>query len=335
MKLMNFEHLFLTTHRPDVIETSDGERFSLTDEPFTYFADNDGGVRPSDGSIGGTEHTYESYHLGNKYWQENVNSSSAGHISIMLPLTEDTDASVYVDVYNSTMLGMTGCDDIGGSPTGEPFYYGLGGGEWTGPVYVNFLPKNVSHVKAEHLDLDIKLSVPESNLGQMFEESDIKYELKADEDYVEEFEGPSFLVNSYNPLVSSSFSYLIYNNSIADPNLFVVASRTGRPEAYTVQAYFNWLSKIRKVYTKTLIPFGNYVRTRPFSNVRCYLKSPEVGVNELLVVRDSWDVKTDRHTVTAVEDHDLEVGVVNTVDVFEIPRMARADRYNLPTAVKK
>ena len=334
MKLMNNEHLFLTPHRYDVIETSDGERFSLTDEPFSFYTDNHGGVYPA-GDTQGTEHTYQSYHLGNKYWQSNVNSSSAGQISIMLPLTDDTDASVYVDVYNSTMLGMTGCDDIGGSPTGSPFYYGLGGGEWTGPVYVNFLPKNVSHVKAEHLDLDIDMSVPESNLGQMFAESDIQYKIESDNDYVEEFEGNSFLVNSYNPLVSNSFSYLIYNNNIANPNLFIVASRSGRPESFVVQAYYNWLSKIRKVYTKTLIPFGNYVRTRPFSNVRTYLRSPEVGRNELLVVKDSWDVKTDRHSVTAVEDQDLEVGVVSTVDVFEIPRMARAERYNLPTAVKK
>lgn len=332
-KLMNNEHLFHTEHRYDVIETSDGENFSLSDEPFTFYTDNNGGVYEEGDS--GTEHTYQSYHLGNKYWQDNIYSSSAGQISIKLPQIEDSNASVYVDVYNSSMLGMTGCDDIGGAFTGEPFYYGLGGGEFTGNVYVNFLPKNISHVKAEHLNLDIDISVPESNLGQMFQESDIKYELESEEDYVEEFEGPSFLVNTFNPLVASSFSYLIYNNNIANPDLFTVNYRLGRPEAYTVQAYFNWLSKIRKIYTKTLVPYPNYVRTRPFSNVRCFLKSPEVGTNELLVVRDTWDVKTDRHTVTAVEDHDLEVGVVSTVDVIEIPRMARAERYNLPTAHNK
>lgn len=331
LKLMNNEHLFLTEHRYDVIETSDGERFSLNDEPFSFYTDNNGGVYP-DGTQG-TEHTYQPYRLGNKYWQENVYSSSSGQMSIMLPLIDDSNVSVFVDVYNSTMLGMTGCDDIGGSFTYNPFYYGLGGGEFTGSVYVNFLPKNLSHVKAEHLNLDINISVPESNLGQMFQESDIKYELDSDNDYIEEFEGPSFLVNSYNPLVASSFSYLIYNNSVADPNLFIVASRSGRPESYTVQAYFNWLSKIRKIYTKTLIPETG--RTRPFANVRCYITSPEVGSNELLVVKDTWDVKTNRHTVTAVEDQNLEVGVVSTVDVFEIPRRARADRYNLPTATKK
>ena len=330
-KLMNNEHLFHTEHRYNMIETSDGSNYSLADEPFTYYTDNNGGVYPAD-STQGDEHTYQSYHLGNQNWQNNVNDSSDGHLEIFLPQIDDTSATVYVDVYNSTMLGMTGCDDIGGSFTGESFYYGLIGGEFTGLVYVNFLPKNISHVKAEHLDLDIELSVPESNLGQMFEESDIKYELNSNQDYVEEFEGPSFLVNTYNPLVASSFSYLVFGNTIADPNLFLVAGKTGRPESYTVQAYFNWLSRIRKIYTKTLVPETG--RTRPFGTVRCYITSPEVSDNELLVVKDSWDVKTNRHTITAVEDNNLEVGTVSAVDVFEIPRMARAERYNLPTAKK-
>lgn len=360
MKLMNGEQLFHNNMRYNVIETADGERYSLTDEQFTYITDEAGGVCETEVS-GSSTHYLDVYRDESKDWYKWLDNCSEGNLSIKLPSLNMVNASVICEVFNSTLLGSTGNDTTLPGPFTELVKYKV---EGTGRYYddsleryvtftmnnsnvvdygivkaltttVKFLPYNVTYVKAEHLNLDISVTVPESNLGQMFNESDIKYELNSDNDYVEEFEGPSFLVNSYNPLVASSFSYLVFGNTVADPNLFIVNSRSGRPEAYTVQAYFNWLSKIRKIYTKTLIPYPNYVRTRPFSNVRCYLKSPEVGTNELLVVKDSWDVKTDRHTVTAVEDQDLEVGTVGTVDVIEIPRMARADRYNLPTAKKK
>ena len=349
-KLMNGEQVYHNELNYDMIissadanyETLSPVRYYLGNEEKKIYLDSDGGV---------VEEETNDYILCRPYFKEDnawytwIADCSEGNLSIKLPYIEDAAATVYVDIYNSSLLGMTGND---GAVTGVdvehyfPFYYTLSDTTETTPNFkeiekccATFMPSNISHIKAEHLDLEVGISVPESNLGQMFSESDIKYELNSNQDYVEEFEGPSFLVNSFNPLVASSFSYLIYNNAIADPNLFIVASRTGRPEAFVVQAYFNWLSKIRKIYTKTLIPYPNYVRTRPFSNVRCYLKSPEVGTNELLVVKDSWDVKTDRHTVTTVEDQDMEVGVVSNVDVIEIPRMARAERYNLPTAIRK
>lgn len=347
-KLMNGEQLYHNDMRYDMIQCSSDRtypgrapiRYALGTEEKKIYLDNNGGVVDEDDA--------KDYILCRPYvkednpWYSWIADCSEGNMSIILPHIDDPGATVYVDIYSSSLLGMTGND---GSVTGAvvdhyfPFYYTLYDTVETTPdfkeieeCYARFMPANVSHIKAEHLDLSISISVPESNLGQMFQESDIKYELESDNDYIDEFEGPSFLVNTYNPLVASSFSYLIYNNSVADPNLFIVASRSGRPEAYTVQAYFNWLNKIRKIYTKTLVPED---RTRPFANVRCYLKSPEIGSNELLVVRDTWDVKTNRHTVTAVEDQDLEVGVVSTVDVIEIPRMARAERYNLPTATKQ
>lgn len=324
-KLMNFEHLFHTDQRYNLIETGNGHTYSLNGEVYKYYTDNNGYVYESEN---GTAHEFQPYNGG---LFSDVIECSDGYISIQLPQVSDTTNVIVVDIYNSSMLGMTGSGDVGGSYTGSPFYYANGGGEYTGAVYIDYLPINLTYVKGEHVDLDIEVTVPKSNLGQVFSESDIKYELNSNNDYVEEFGGPSFQVNTYNELVSSSFSYLIYNNAYADPTLFTLSSYTGRPESYTVQAYFNWLSKIRKIYTKTLVPVA---KSRPFSNVRCYLKSPEVGSNELLVVKDSWDVKTNRHTVTAVEDNDLEVSTVGTVDVMEIPRRARAERWNLPTAQK-
>lgn len=333
LRMMNGEQVFHTDHRYNVIETSDHERYTLNEEDLVYYTDEVGGVTDREVS-GGQTNTFTPYNDEAQEWYRWIDNCSEGSLSILFPEVSDMGATVVMDIYNSELLGTTGASSTELRSRQETIWFkdpdNLVRNYQT---TVLFVPHNTTYIKAEHLDLDISLSVPESNLGQMFNESDIKYELNSNQDYVEEFEGPSFLVNTFNPLVASSFSYLIYNNTIADPNLFIVNSRTGRPEAYTVQAYFNWLSKIRKIYTKTLIPEGG--RTRPFANVRCYLKSPEVGTNELLVVKDTWDVKTNRHTITAVEDQDLEVGVVSTVDVIEIPRRARADRYNLPTATKK
>lgn len=332
MRMVNGEQLFNQEHRYNVIETADDERYTLGEEPYVYYLDEVGGVTEREMS-GGSTVTYEIYRDESKEWYKWIDKCSDGSISVLLPEVDDMGATIVMEIYNSSLLGTTGASSTELRNTQENIWFkdpdNLVRNYYT---TVLFLPHNVSYVKAEHLNLDISVSVPESNLGQMFDESDIKYELNSNQDYVEEFEGPSFLVNTYNPLVASSFSYLVFGNTIADPNLFIVAGQTVRPEAYTVQAYFNWLSKIRKIYTKTLVPEMN--RTRPFANVRCYITSPEVGNNELLVVKDTWDVKTNRHTVTAVEDQDLEVGTVGTVDVIEIPRMARAERWNLPTASK-
>lgn len=356
-KMMNGETLYHTDFQYDLIETSDGSTYSLTDENYQYYLDEAGGVTEQHVS-GGTDPFFPPYASEENTWYRWIDSCGIGKLSIKLPQIDLLNAQVYCEICNSTLLGSTGGNSTQPGPVAENVMYKIEGsgqyydddqgryvtitmsnsnvdnyGDVRGfSAYVRYIPANATYVKGEHLDLDIQVTVPESNLGQMFDESDIQYELNSNQDYVEEFTGPSFRVNTYNPLVNSSFSYLIYNNTFADPDLFVVNSITGRPESYTVQAYFNWLSKIRKVYTKTLVPVA---KTRPFANVRCYLKSPEVGTNELLVVKDSWDVKTNRHTVTAIEDNNLEVISVGTVDVLELPRRARAERWNLPTATRK
>lgn len=135
-----------------------------------------------------------------------------------------------------------------------------------------------------------------------------------------------------NILVSDSYSYLLYDNELADPGSFVINGFSARPEAYAVQAYMNWLTRVRKIYSKTLLPKKEDGRN--FSSVRTFITTPEIDDDELLVVSDTWDVKSNRHTITAVDDYRLEVDWVDSVSASEVPRMARSDRWNLPTAYK-
>ena len=358
MKMMNGERLYHTDFRYNIIETSDGEHYSLTGERFTYYTDEAGGV--TSGSVsGGSSHSYEVYKSEANAWYQWVNGCDEGSLSIKMPAASDVNATIVVDVYNSTMLGMTGKSTTGGHNYSETIYYKVEGQGrywdseqqeyvWIelresnctnyGAIegigsYILFVPYNSSYVKAEHLDLNISVSVPESNLGQMFSQSDIKYIIDKKKNYVEEFTGPTFQVNTYNNLVGSSYSYLIVDNGIADPGEFIINNIAVRPECYTVQAYMNWLSVIRKIYNKTLLPQKE--GARQFSNFKTFITSPEVGDNKLMVIADSWDVKSDRHTVTAIEAQDLDVDTVSNFTVNEIPRKARAERWNLPTAKKK
>jgi hypothetical protein len=357
MKLMNGEQLFHTEFKYNVIETSDGEHYSLTDERFVYYTDEAGGV--TDRSVSGG-HTYycDVYKSEANEWNRWIDSCGEGKLSIKMPLIDDASATIIIDVYNSTMLGMTGQNNTAGYNYSEAIYwkvegqgrhwdddqqayvyvplresncvnYGSTGGAST---YILFVPVNASYVKAEHLDLDINVSVPESNLGQMFSESDIKYTLDNKQNYVEEFEGPTFRTNTYNQLVASSYSYIMFGNGVADPGGFIVDGFSTRPECYTVQAYMNWLSKIRKVYGKTLVPLKEAVRE--FSIFRTVIKTPEISDHPFLVFGDSWDLKTNRHSIQAIEAHNLDVDYVTSCDVMEIPRQARAARWNLPTAHK-
>ena len=337
-KMMTYENLYHNDFRYNVIRSSadstsftDPIKHSLTDEDYIFYVDSHQGVTDRE-----TNDFVKCPPLKDQ-GIEWIADCSEGSLSIKLPYVDDASVKVFVDVYNSSMLGMTGLDSAGAFYIAdqEPFYYATQEAttETTPyfreiPTTIGFAPVNVSYIKAEHLDLNLSVTVPESNLGQMFSESDIKYVIESTKNYTEEFSGPSFQVNTYNPLVASSFSYILYNNHYADPTLFSIYELDGRPEAFVMQAYYNWLTKIRKVYTKTLIP----QRYGMFSNVRWFITSPEVGSNELMVISDSWDVKTGRHTVKAIEDQNLEVDYVSDVDIFEIPRMARAYRYNLPTA---
>lgn len=344
LKLMNGEKLYHTDFKYNVIETSDGTHYALTDENFVFYIDecsltqdnNCGVITPDVPKLSGENQkamTVYIYNDPNSTQYQWINSCGEGQLSIKLPPVDDVNATVYCDIYNSTLLGMTGSNNTSGSNHFETIYYEDPDTNY--PVGVDVypvLPYNVSYVKGEHLDLDIQITVPQSNLGQMFSQSDIQYTIDKKRNYLEEFMGPTFRINTYNSLVSSSFSYLIFDNAIADPGEFVILGNSGRPECYVVQAYMNWLSTIRKTYSKTILPTS---KNKTFSNVRRFITSPEVGTNKLMILSDTVDVKTNRHSITAIECQNLDVTTVESFAVIEVPRKARADRYNLPTAYKQ
>ena len=343
-KMMTYETLYHNDIRYNAIRSSadsssfgDTAKYSLTDEDIMIYYDSDMGVTEEETSDYSKCTPYKNLGLN---W---VAGCSEGALSIKLPFIDDPAATVYVDIYNSSMLGMTGADSsVSGSVVDHevPFYYTTDDSTGATPnfkevnVYFNFLPANAAHVKAEHLDLSITVSVPESNLGQIFSESDIEYEINSGNNYMEVYEGPSFRVNTYNSLVASSWSYLMFDNTLADPGNFIINNVAGRPECYVVQAYFNWLTNIRKIYTKTILPVNdNMYPGRDRFTV--FLSSTEVGGNDLMVISDSIDLKSGRHTVVAIEDYGLQVDYIQPVNVVELPRRARAERYNLPTASRR
>ena len=357
-KLMNEQKLYHTDYQYNLIETADGSTYSLTDEDFVYYTDNNGGVTFDSGTH---THTFTRYKLESNEWYQWIEKCSEGNLSINLPAVSDLNAEVTMDVYNSTLLGMTGSDHNYPGPydTSESlfFEYSGQGKYWDeetqqyvyitlspstiGDLYgtigttstkIRFQPYNVSYVKAEHLDLSISITVPESNLGQMFSESDIKYKIVKDKQMIEKFDDLTFNVNTYNQLVNNSFSYMIYEDDFANPDEFIINYVNARPEIYTTQAYMNWLSVVRKIYKKTLKPI---ITDFKFTNIRTFIKSPEVGDNKMMVVADSVDLKTNRHSVTAVECQDIDVSTIDQYNAIEIPRRARNDRWNLPTAYKK
>ena len=335
LKMMNGEHLYHTDFRYDVIETADydssnpnaGGHYSLTGERYTYYVDEVGGVTTKSVS-GGTTYYCDPY-----TGEENIylDKCSEGSISIKLPELDDIGANVVVDIYNSTLLGSTGSNDTSSYNHYENIWFEDPDGNVVASFsHILFQPYNTSYVKAEHLDLDISMSVPESNLGQMFSQSDIKYIADNRKNYMEEFETAPFRINTFNDLVLSSFSYLIFGSDLADPGDFIIKGVSGRPEGYVVQAYMNWLGIIRKIYSKTIVPSVERI-----SNTRGFITSSEVGYNKLMIISDNWDLKTNRHSIKAIECQNLDVDYVGTTDAIEIPRKARNDLFNLPTAVKK
>lgn len=357
LKLMNGETTFHTDFKYNLIETYDGEHYSLTGEQFTYYTDSHHNVVNKHTS-GGTDYYCPRYDSEEYSWYQYVNKVSEGSLSINLPLINEGTATVTVDLYASNLLGTTG---MSAPMTGEltrfpvPYHYQVVGNGYyinetdrhevvlsqsnVGDMYgtiqtilasICFIPVSVSYLKGEHLDLDISMSVPESNLGQMFSQSDIKYISDNKKNYMEEFETAPFHINTFNNLVLSSFSYLIFGSDIADPGNFIIKGISGRPEGYVVQAYMNWLGTIRKIYSKTIVP-----SVGSFSNTRRFITSSEVGDNKLMVISDNWDLKTNRHSIKAIECQKLDVDYVGTTDAIEIPRKARNDLFNLPTAVKK
>lgn len=350
-KLMNGERLFSTDMSYDMIECSDGERYSLTDEQITVRLNKSGEVVTSGGT---SSTTYKRYADISNDWVKYISSCQAGELKLYLPDMDAVNVSVITDIYNSTFLGMTG--DYNSSYNyshtfvyqfkgsverkdpegGDSYWYDISNTEMrTMSPRCSYIPPCADYVKAEHLDIEIEVSVPESNLGQMFNQSDIEYTLDKSKGYLEEYEGPTFRINTKNQLVKSSNSYLIYKDRLCEGDEFVFHDNlNARPECYTVQAYYNWLGTVRKNYTKVLKPAEKTDSLHKFSNLMAVIDSPETGDNQLNVISDSWDVKTNRHTVKAVECQDMRVDTVDSFATVEIPRKARNERYNLPTAKK-
>ena len=365
MKLMNYSDLYHTEYSYNVIETADynplnpnaGGHYSLTEDTWGYQVDANGGV------VEGSENynrTCPPYKSDGNIWSQWIESCGEGKLSLVLPTLENSVADVIVDVNSSSLLGITGGSMVFSTHVVPVYYAYEGTGKITpeggdpydvtlseqniGDMYgtigvcpdngasIDFVPANVSYVKGEHLDLNISMDVPESNLGQMFSQSDIKYVIDKHNDYDEKYQMPDFKMNTYNQLVNDSFSYILFNSQKAEPDEFVIHGLAVRPECYTVQAYMNWLSTIRKSYNKTILPLKV---GKIFSNFKTFIKSPEVGSNRLMVVSDSWDVKSDRHRISAIEANGLNVNTVSSYSVFELPRKARNERWNYPTAKVK
>lgn len=370
-KLMNGEKLFHTDFQYDLIQCADGTTYSLNPDGYNYYThtksgvvvfnkkDSSNGTTPS----GYTKRTFSYYAAATNSWKNYIDEAEEGRLAIILPAVDAVNVNVNCTIYASNLLGMTGnkndaapdkstslCFQIKGlveyqddpiqTPLTEsmidnpqmPYGYVVGTS-----VEMTWMPVNATYVKAEHLDLDISLSVPESNLGQMFGESDIKYQTAPSKRFRESFEAPDFKVNTKHPIVAQSHSYLIINNSFADPNKFSMGWQTKlpcRPENYVLQGYKNFYGTIRKTYNRVLVP-----RKAGFGNVLCYIEAPDISESGdkrwLVVVSDSVDVKTNRHTISAVQDYGMNVDNITNYAVIEVPRKARNDRYNLPSVKKK
>ena len=339
-KMMTYQNLYHTEFRYNCIRSAvdtnsfiDSPKYSLGDEDYVFYYDKSGGVKEKESDDVVRCPSVKSQGIS---W---IADCSDGNLSIRLPYVDDPGATVYVDIYNSSMLGMTGID---GNHTwnhgvsSENLFKGEGQNVALGivPALVRFLPANISHVKAEHIDLSVTVTVPSGNLGQMFDESDIRYHIDSHKGYVEEYSIPEFKVNTRNAHVARSLSYLLVNNKEADPGEFIINSKGARPEAYTLQAHYDWLTRIRRKYTKTikfLDDLDGQGRMKA-GNALTLINSPEVSGNDLLVAGDSWDLKSHRHTVSAIEAQDLDVDRIEDVQADEIPRKARAERYNYPSA---
>lgn len=370
-KLMNYEKIFKDDFQYDLIECADGTTYSLDEDGFTFYSTKknkpeEGGVYPEgEGEDNKNEVVYEYYAKSYNDWKKYIDEADVGRLAIILPAINCINATVNCDIYHSSLLGKTGnsshsnpsntahwvnykvsgnysyTEDNGDVIT-QSLTSGLIGDQYgiVGRVDVNigFMPINATYVKAEHLTLDISLSVPESNLGQMFGESDIKYSTNYSKKFRESYDAPTFQVNTKHPIVAQSHSYIIAGDAFADANNFTLGvgtkKVTGRPENYVMQGYKNYYSVIRRTYNRVLVPNKN-----KFSNVMCYIEAPDIpntGHGKwLMVLSDSYDVKTNRHTIVAVEDYNLNVNEIENYTVVEIPREARNPRYNLPSVQKK
>ena len=328
-KLMNYKKIFGVDYKYDLIECADGTTFSLNEEGFIYYKHSNGGVY-RDGIEKGTKITFKYYGEKGNAWAKYISGVSEGNLEIILPAIDSTNTLVQCDISHSTLLGTTGNK---GNSCPSVYISAVN----TGMVELTFAPVNATYIKAEHLNIDISLSVPETNLGQMFGESDIKYQTSHSKRFRQSWDAPNFLVNTKHQIVSQSHSYVIVGNALADPNKFSIGwsynKLACRPENFVMQGYKNYWSTIRKIYNRVLVPHKN-----GFSNCMCFIEVPDLPDDGhgrwLVVVSDSVDVKTNRHTICAVEDYDMKVKEISNYTVIEIPRKARNDRYNLPSVKK-
>lgn len=345
--------------------------FALNEDGFKYYTYYDGGVvketvEKEEDEYKGILHEFTYYGAEDNTWKKYISSCDDGSISIILPALNVVNVLVECDIYHSSLLGITGNDKpVGPTIYSHPINYKVEGvyrywdatlgavatkeltedmvenyGKVETRYYsnINWMPINATYVKAEHLNLGISLSVPESNLGQMFGESDIRYSTNHSKRFRETYDAPSFMVNTRHPIVSQSHSYVIVGNALADANRFNIGWSYNkiacRPENYVMQGYKNYWGVIRRTYNRVLVP-----HKAGFSNCLCFIEAPDIpdvgNGRWLMVVSDSWDVKTNRHTISAVEDYDLNVNEIENYTVLEIPREARNPRFNLPSVKKK
>ena len=364
-KLMNYKKIFIDEFTYDLIECSDGTTYALNPDSFKYYSTNrsnpeSNGVYPEgEGEKETNEVEFEYYAKATQPWKKYIDEADEGRIAIILPAINSVNATVQCDIYHSNLLGITGITgNYNSSNTAHYVKYKVEGeysfetdsgmlsesliGDEYGKVgaeqvNIDFMPVNATYIKAEHLNLDISLSVPESNLGQMFGESDIKYSTNHSKRFRESYDAPSFLVNTKHPVVMQSHSYVIVGNALADANRFSIGWSYNkipcRPENYVMQGYKNYWGVIRRTYNRVLVPHKT-----GFSNCLCFIEAPDIpdvgNGRWLMVVSDSWDVKTNRHTISAVEDYDLNVNKIENYTVLEIPREARNPRFNLPSVKK-
>lgn len=335
--ILNGEQCFQDDKKPDYIQIKNGKIYALNQEARSFFNDKDGNYigkeRQKSSDI---EQKFDLYDTNiTKY----VDSVESGKVSIILPKRDKVTATLRVLFKTGFLFGTTGKNFYNTSGAGFCFYSKA---VIKDParnlmrmfdMYGDFVPYCVTYCKAEHSDINISVVDSKSNLGQLFSNSDIEYSIKDNTRFFETYEDLSFNVNTLNPIVSSSQSYLMYGNEYCSPEKFQFNSQPGiiklniRPEQYTMTAYINYLGKIRKIYYKTIIP-TNGEDLEIFNRIN----APEVSGNKhdsFTITMLSWDMKTNRYTIEAVQDRNIAVYNVRPLDYKEVPHMARNERYNL------
>ena len=56
--------------------------------------------------------------------------------------------------------------------------------------------------------------------------------------------------------------------------------------------------------------------------------------NRMMLIGYNWDVKSNRYNITSIECQNMQVSDVNDFTAVEVPKKARNELFNLPTAYK-